>query len=84
MLFPAFGRGGGAFQWWGGLDGRVGTGFCAKYFGCCNYFMMFFARHLLAGGTFVFFRTGADVSPLQAVGIIPVFHRKAGLNKIRF
>ncbi|WP_213757395.1 hypothetical protein, partial [Citrobacter freundii] len=31
-----------------------GHWFLAKYFGCCNYFMMSFARHLLAGGTFAF------------------------------
>jgi hypothetical protein len=39
MVFPAFGRGGGAFQWWGGArDVRTALVFCHKgLFECCNY-----------------------------------------------
>lgn len=32
MLFPPFGRGGGAFQWWGGAPGRqTGAGFMMDF-----------------------------------------------------
>jgi hypothetical protein len=33
MVFPAFGRGGGAFQWWGGAPGwQTGAGFMTDFF----------------------------------------------------
>jgi hypothetical protein len=52
MVFPAFGRGGGAFQWWGGArDVRTALVFCHKgLFVCCNYW---FRRRKATGGTYV-------------------------------
>ncbi|WP_212728960.1 hypothetical protein, partial [Citrobacter sp. wls831] len=72
----------GAFQWWGGLDGWVGTDLWLHILDVVTI-ISGFCPPRRGGSYFWFFRTGADVSPLQGRSFFKSVHR-AGDEQVMY
>jgi hypothetical protein len=81
MVFPAFGRGGGAFQWWGGArDVRTALVFCHKgLFVCCNYW---FRGPSQGDGRYMLFPNRRDRQVAARAGILRSLSRGQAMNRL--